>query len=117
MCSLSLATFLLYAYNLELARTMAFVVFSLFVCFNVFNFRSLNKSTLHTAFRKNTLLLAAIFTSFGITLLSIYTSGGQNVFKFVPISLNQWIFAALVAVSILPMGELLKKSIFSQKVD
>ena len=113
MCLMSLAVFLLYAHSLELARTMAFVVFSLFVIFNVFNFRSLHKSTLFTALRKNPMLLGAIAASFGLTLLAMYTPGGASVFKFVPISMDQWIFAGLVAFSILPMGELLKKSIFS----
>ena len=118
MCLMSLAVFLLHAYDLLLARTMAFVVFSLFVNFNVFNFRSLHESTIFTALRKNWLLLGAVLASFGLTLLAMYTKGGASVFKFVPISLNHWIFAALVAFSILPMGELLKKSIFSgQSVD
>ncbi|MBR9681900.1 MAG: cation-transporting P-type ATPase [Candidatus Altiarchaeota archaeon] len=115
MCLMSLAVFLLFAYDLELARTMAFAVFSLFVIFNVFNFRSLQKSTLFTALRKNWFLLIAILASFSLTLLAMYTPGGMSVFKFVPLDVSQWVFSALVAFSVLPMGELLKKSIFSKQ--
>jgi len=112
MCLMSLAVFLLFAHEIAMARTMAFAVFSLFVVFNVFNFRSLRESTFFTAFRKNKFLLGAILASVALTLLAIYTSAGAHVFNFLPLDLNHWFMAALVAFSIVPMGELLKKALF-----
>ena len=108
---ISMAVFLIHAINLPLARTVTFLTFAMLVIFNTLNFRSLHESTFKTAFKPNHYLLLAFIGSLSLTLVSIYSPAGLHVFKFVPVSRDHWIFSALVAISIIPAGEIVKRSI------
>ncbi len=115
MALVSTAVFLFNAAHLPTARTVAFLTFAAFVVFNALNFRSLELSTFRTALRKNFLLLLAVLASTAITLLSIYTPAGVDVFKFEPVCATNWFVALGLASTILVAGELLKRSIYRSK--
>ncbi|MBR9680707.1 MAG: cation-transporting P-type ATPase [Candidatus Altiarchaeota archaeon] len=112
MAVISTGIFYINAHNIEFARTTAFLVFSAFVIFNALNFRSLEKSTILTALRRNLMLVLAVLTSLIITVIAMYTPAGATVFKFLPVSIETWIVSLVLAFTIIPAGELLKRSIY-----
>ncbi|MBR9689621.1 MAG: cation-transporting P-type ATPase [Candidatus Altiarchaeota archaeon] len=114
MALISTAVFSLNMVHIDLARTATFLVFSAFVIFNALNFRSLEISTIKTALRKNYILLIAVTASLGLTFLAMYTSAGTAVFKFIPASSAQWAMSLVLATTIIPVGELLKRSIYTK---
>jgi P-type Ca2+ transporter type 2C len=115
MALISTAAFLINAVHLPTARTVAFLAFAGFVIFNALNFRSLELPTFRTALKKNLILLLAVVASTAISFLAIYTPAGISVFKFEPVGGTYWAIALGLAATILPAGELLKRSIYRDK--
>ncbi len=104
---LSFGVFLKYRASIELARTMTFLTITFLVMINTLNFRSLYESFIKSAFRPNRLLFGAIAVSLAISAAAIYL--GKHVFKFVPISFSYWLLAFLLSLSIIPIGDFLKR--------
>lgn len=112
MAIISTGIFYINESNIEFARTTAFLSFAAFVIFNALNFRSLKKSSVKTAFRKNFILVLAVLTSLVISVMAMYTPAGATVFKFFPVDISTWAVSLLLAATIIPAGELLKRSIY-----
>jgi Ca2+-transporting ATPase len=114
MALVSTALFLFNAVDVTVARTVAFLAFAAFVIFNALNFRSLDGSTFLTALRGNLVLLLAVAASTAISSLAIYTHAGTRVFEFAPVDAAHWAAALGFAATILVVGEVLKRSIYSR---
>jgi Ca2+-transporting ATPase len=93
--------------DLDTARTAAFTVLVLAQLFNAFNTRSKRRSAFYRPF-SNPWLLAAIAGSFALQLLVVHTSALNDAFSTAPLSLNDWLLSALLASSVLWVGELHK---------
>ncbi|MEX2008231.1 MAG: cation-transporting P-type ATPase [Candidatus Spechtbacterales bacterium] len=80
--------------GIEKARTMAFVVMALFQLWNVLNMRSFRQSLFRLGIFSNIFIVGAIFLSLVAQVAAMYTPIGQGLFRVVPISLGEWLFAA-----------------------
>lgn len=113
-----LGTIPLFAYflpqGIEKARTVAFVSMSIFQLFNLLNMRSLEKSLFKIGFFSNKWITYSLAASFLLMLGVVYTPGLQNIFRFVPLKLFEFLFIILVASSIFIAGELYKRLRFKQ---
>ena len=89
------------------ARTMAFTTLMLFQLFDVYNCRSRRRSAF-VGFLENKWLLIAIAFSLGTHVLVIYLPALQTAFHTVPLSLQDWLIATMVASALLWAMELAK---------
>jgi Ca2+-transporting ATPase len=94
--------------GIEKARTVAFVSMSMFQLFNVFNMRSLHKSIFKIGFFSNKWIQYSLGISLTLLLLVIYVPFLQNIFRFVPLSIAEFLIISLIASSVLVFGEIYK---------
>nr|WP_288824210.1 cation-translocating P-type ATPase [uncultured Clostridium sp.] len=87
--------------------TMAFLTLSLLEMFHSFNMRSRNSSIFHLK-SKNRFLNSSLFMSFILTTSVIYIPFLRNAFSFEHISLMEYAVAVLIAVTIIPIMEIVK---------
>jgi Ca2+-transporting ATPase len=87
--------------------TMAFLTLSLLEMFHSFNMRSRTHSVFHLK-TKNGFLNASLLMSFVLTTAVIYIPFLRNAFSFEHISLLEYTIAVLIAVSIIPIMEIVK---------
>nr|WP_314462877.1 cation-translocating P-type ATPase [uncultured Clostridium sp.] len=87
--------------------TMAFLTLSLLEMFHSFNMRSRNNSIFHLK-SKNGFLNGSLLMSFILTTSVIYIPFLRNAFSFEHISLMEYAIAVLIAVSIIPIMEIVK---------
>ncbi|MDH3753312.1 MAG: cation-translocating P-type ATPase C-terminal domain-containing protein, partial [Acidimicrobiia bacterium] len=93
--------------DLDTARTAAFTVLVLAQLFNAFNTRSDHRS----AFRlmtSNPWLLATIAFSLALQILVVHWSVLNEAFSTAPLSREDWLWSAILASSVLWVGELRK---------
>ncbi|MBA4143734.1 MAG: cation-translocating P-type ATPase [Nitrosospira sp.] len=93
--------------SMRYAQTMAFTTLVLFNLFNVFNARSDEQSAFVALF-SNKWLWATIALSLLLQFAVVYTPFLQKAFSTVSLSLDDWLFCALVASSVLWLRELSK---------
>jgi Ca2+-transporting ATPase len=89
------------------ARTMAFTTLMMFQLFDAYNCRSRRRSAFSGLFENRWLLLAIAF-SLGTHILVIHLPVLQTAFHTVPLSLADWLIAALVSSTLLFGMELAK---------
>ncbi len=99
----------LYQTDIALARTLTLVTLSLFQWFNALNCRSLEKSVWTIGLFSNFWLVVASITVLILQIIVLYVPFAQQIFSTVPLSLNQWIYAIIVASSVLIMEEIRKR--------
>lgn len=87
--------------------TMAFLTLSLLEMFHSFNMRSRYNSIFHLKSR-NGFLNSSLLMSFILTTSVIYIPFLRNAFSFEHISLMEYAIAVLIAVSIIPIMEIVK---------
>ncbi len=114
-------TFLLFLWELNVvgagidrARTVAFATLILFELFHAFNARSLHTSIFRKNFFSNKRIFYAVGLSLTLLILSIYTSLGQEIFKTVALSVQDWLIILLVSSSVVFVSELIKLLIKSE---
>ena len=87
--------------------TMAFLTMSMAEIFHSFNMRS-QRGTLFRMKKKNLFLLGSMAFSWILTTVIIYVPFLANIFEFEHISLAEYGVALLLAISIIPMVEIVK---------
>lgn len=112
---LFLGTFLLYLWelnvagaSLEKARTVAFATIIMFELFHALNAKSLHITLFNNNFFSNKYIFIAILTSFILMLLTIYTGLGNEIFKTVPLYLEDWVIIILVSSTAIVVSEIVK---------
>lgn len=92
------------------ARTFAFTTLVLLQMFNVLNSKSDTESVFKTGLFTNKWLLVAIFSSILIQVFVVQWMPLINteIFKTIPLTLVDWVYAAILGSFILIIGELLK---------
>lgn len=110
MATLALLVFQYYLYRdgLEKARTAAFVVMAFSQLFNVFNMRSLRHSAFKIGLFSNKWVNIGLIVSIAIQVAIIDIPFFENLFQFDPVSFTEFVIFAVLASSILWMGELYK---------
>ncbi|UCE28035.1 MAG: cation-translocating P-type ATPase [Candidatus Coatesbacteria bacterium] len=102
---ISVGAFVLMLYvlgkDLALARTMAFSVMMLSQKFHAFNCRSQTRSIFAVGFFSNPWLVLSFISLFLIHVAIIYVPFCQEVFKTVPLSVNDWLL--MIAISSIPL--------------
>ncbi len=87
--------------------TMAFLTLSMMEIFHSFNLRSRRRS-LFTLPHQNKWLWGTLVFSTAITAAVVFIPALRNVFSFAPVSLKDYGLAMLIAVSIIPIMEIVK---------
>ncbi len=87
--------------------TMAFLSLSLLEMFHSFNMRSRHESIFRLK-TKNKFLFGSLLASFVLTTAVIYVPFLSRAFEFEHISLTEYFVAILIAVSIIPIMEVMK---------
>jgi Ca2+-transporting ATPase len=87
--------------------TMAFLSLSLLEMFHSFNMRSRHESIFRLK-TKNKFLFGSLLASFVLTTAVIYVPFLSRAFEFEHISLTEYFVAILIAVSIIPIMEIMK---------
>lgn len=90
------------------ATTMAFTTLVLFQLFNVFNTKSPNVSIFFEELFNNKWLLAATALSIILQVVVVHLGFLNQTFKTTPLSIVDWLIAALVASSIIWINEIYK---------
>lgn len=91
----------------EAGTTMAFLTLSVCEMLHAWNMRSLNCSVFAME-HKNTFLLGSILLSFVLTLSVLLIPALQNIFSLTTLSGMQYLWAALLAATIIPIVEIVK---------
>ncbi|MBL8471709.1 MAG: HAD-IC family P-type ATPase [Rhodocyclaceae bacterium] len=87
------------------ALSLAFTTFVLFQVFNLFNARTERDSAFNRQFFANGKLWAALAGITAMQVLALHTDIGRAVFATVALSVQDWLWALAVAVSILLVEE------------
>ncbi|MFA5802723.1 MAG: HAD-IC family P-type ATPase [Thermoleophilia bacterium] len=97
--------------DIEYARTMTFVVLTLFQLFNSLNFRSLSQSVLNSRIFSNPWLLAALALSTLMMIAVVHLPFLQVAFHTRKLLISDWLIATAVASSVLWAIELYKVAV------
>lgn len=92
--------------SLEKSRSVAFAVMSFYQIFNMFNARSMTKSIFKLNFFSNKFLIFSFLFMSIATILTIQSSLFQKIFSTVGLSISEWIWIILVALSVIIVVEL-----------
>jgi Ca2+-transporting ATPase len=90
------------------AQTMAFTTFVLFQVFNAFNARVADASTFNANFFRNRFLWVALTGTVVLQVLAVQWAPAQGIFDVEALTLADWLWATLVASSVLVLEELRK---------
>ena len=91
-------------------RTMAFSVLGISQLLHAFNMRS-EKSVINKGFFKNKFLVFALLLGIVLQISIVSIPVLSGIFKVVPLSLNEWLICAILAIMPIPIVELQKKFI------
>ena len=94
------------------ARTIAFVSISMFQLFNVLNMRSVRNSVFKIGLFSNKWINLSLVSSLLLMAAVIYIPFLQNIFRFAPLNLTEFLPIILIASSVLVFGEIYKKIAF-----
>jgi Ca2+-transporting ATPase len=95
----------LYMVDLSKARTMTLICMAMFQWFNAWNCRSERLSLAHIGFFSNIWLIAATILVAGLQVAVVYVPILQNIFKTVPLTVQEWLLCILIAGTILVTEE------------
>jgi Ca2+-transporting ATPase len=90
------------------ARTLAFAGLALLPLAHAFNCRAQRASLFSRGLRPNRFLWLAVLSSLVLQLLALVIPPLQPVFRVVPLSVQDWLVLAAVALVLLPVWELIK---------
>ena len=100
--------------GIEKARTVAFATLIMFELLHTFNARSLHTTIFNKNFFSNKYIFIAVGTSLTLTILTIYSGIGQQIFNTVPLSAMEWITITIVSSLIIIVAEIIKALIKSE---
>jgi len=92
--------------NLEMARTVAMTQMVIFQFFHVINCRSLDRSIFKINFFSNKFLFVSMTAALLAHLAVLHIGFLQNVFKTVPLDLEQWIVIIVIGSLVIIGGEI-----------
>lgn len=95
-------------YNLDTARTYAFLVMSFTQLYNAINLRSLHNSSLKLSFRQNKYLLTGIILSSFLQIFVLYNERLRNFLGFDFVNIFDIVIIILMSSIVLVVGELYK---------
>lgn len=104
----SVYVFLQFQDSVVLARSITLVTLALYQWFNAWNCRSETKSLFSMRFFGNRWLILATLVVLTLQVLILYVPMLQQLFSVTSLSLAQWLYAALIASSIIGAEELRK---------
>jgi P-type Ca2+ transporter type 2C len=95
-------------YSLEKARAGAFAVMAITQLFNIFNMRSFTQSIFKIGFFSNKLIVAGLFISTLLIILSLFVESIATRFGFIVLSFSEFLIIVLISSSVLWVGEIYK---------
>lgn len=95
-------------FNLEIARTMAFVSLGLTELVHSFNVKS-KDSIFKTGFFENKYLVLSLLLGAVLQAIVVIIPSFANVFKLVPLNSTQWIYTILISISPIVIIEIQKR--------
>ena len=95
-------------FSLTYARSMALLTLSIIQWFNVLNVRSRERSVFKIPLTNNWFLIGAFVVVFTLQLFAIHTPVGNGLLHTTPLTLSDWLVAALASSLIIIFEELRK---------
>lgn len=103
-----------YLFNLDKARTYAFLVMSLTQLYNALNLRSLNQSTFSLSFKLNPYIIFGIFISLFLQYFVLFNPTARQILGFSEINIFEFTIILILSSFVLIVGEIYK--FFKRKI-
>ena len=103
-----------YLFNLDKARTYAFLVMSLTQLYNALNLRSLNQSLFNLSFRLNPYIIFGIFISLFLQYFVLFNHTAREILGFSEINIFEFTIIMILSSFVLVVGEVYK--FFKRKI-
>jgi Ca2+-transporting ATPase len=103
-----------YLFNLDKARTYAFLVMSLTQLYNALNLRSLNQSLFNLSFRLNPYIIFGIFISLFLQYFVLFNHTAREILGFSEINIFEFTIIMILSSIVLVVGEVYK--FFKRKI-
>jgi Ca2+-transporting ATPase len=103
-----------YLFNLDKARTYAFLVMSLTQLYNALNLRSLNQSLFNLSFRLNPYIIFGIFISLFLQYFVLFNHTAREILGFSVINIFEFTIIMILSSIVLVVGEVYK--FFKRKI-
>jgi Ca2+-transporting ATPase len=97
--------------SLTYALTLAFTTFVLFQFFNVFNARAEHNSVFNVNFLRNGKLWLALLSVLALQVMVVHWQPAQIIFGTIDLRMEDWLWAVLVASSLLLLDEMRKLAV------
>jgi Ca2+-transporting ATPase len=109
---MTILTFLIfqneYTFDLDKARTYAFLVMSFTQIYNALNLRSFNQSILKLNIKGNLYLILGIVFSVFLQYFVIFNPQARNILNFAPIKIEEFVIIFMLSSLVLIIGEIYK---------
>jgi Ca2+-transporting ATPase len=99
-----------YLFNLDKARTYAFLVMSLTQLYNALNLRSLNQSIFSLSFKLNPYIIFGIFISLFLQYFVLFNPTARQILGFSEINIFEFTIIMILSSFVLIVGEVYKFS-------
>jgi Ca2+-transporting ATPase len=99
-----------YLFNLDKARTYAFLVMSLTQLYNALNLRSLNQSIFSLSFKLNPYIIFGIFISLFLQYFVLFNPTAREILGFSEINIFEFTIIMILSSFVLIVGEIYKFS-------
>jgi Ca2+-transporting ATPase len=103
-----------YLFNLDKARTYAFLVMSLTQLYNALNLRSLNQSIFSLSFKLNPYIIFGIFISLFLQYFVLFNPTAREILGFSEINIFEFTIIMILSSFVLIVGEIYK--FFKRKI-
>jgi Ca2+-transporting ATPase len=97
-----------YLFNLDKARTYAFLIMSLTQLYNALNLRSLNQSLFSLSFKLNPYIIFGIFISLFLQYFVLFNPTAREILGFSEISIFEFTIIMILSSFVLVVGEVYK---------
>jgi Ca2+-transporting ATPase len=97
-----------YLFNLDKARTYAFLVMSLTQLYNALNLRSLNQSVFSLSFKLNPYIIFGIFISLFLQYFVLFNPTAREILDFSEINIFEFTIIMILSSFVLVVGEVYK---------
>ncbi len=109
---MTILTFLIfqneYTFDLDKARTYAFLVMSFTQIYNALNLKSFNQSILKLNIKSNLYLILGIVFSVFLQYFVIFNPQARNILNFAPIKIEEFVIIFMLSSLVLIIGEIYK---------
>jgi Ca2+-transporting ATPase len=98
------------SFALRKAQTMAVTTVVMFQVFYLFQCRSLRRSVWHISWFSNQKIYAGVLGTVAMQLFFVHSSLMNALFHGAPLKLHEWLFSVSVALAVLPIVSLHKRT-------